>query len=237
VDQFLEGRNAVVTGATRGIGRAIAEALLDAGASLAICARNAQDVEIAVTELAARSKSKVIGKAADVSKKEDVAKLFQFVDQELAGLDLLVNNAGVGVFKTTAELTADDWQSTIGTNLTGVFYCCREALSRLRNRKDGYIVNIGSLAGKNAFAGGAAYNASKFGLNGFTEAMMLDHRQDGIRVSTVMPGSVATGFGSGNAADWKIAPADIAEIVLMLFRMPARTLVSRVEVRPTRPNK
>lgn len=237
MDVLLEGKSAVVTGGTRGIGRAIAEALLDAGASVAICARSAQDVERAVTELAVRSKSKVIGKAADVSNKEDVAKLFKFVDQELGGLDLLVNNAGVGVFKTTAELTAEDWQRTIDTNLTGVFYCCHEALSRLRNRKDGYIVNISSLAGKNAFAGGAAYNASKFGLNGFTEAMMLDHRHEGIRVSCIMPGSVATGFGSGNQADWKIAPADIAEIVLMLFRMPARTLISRVEVRPTNPNK
>jgi NAD(P)-dependent dehydrogenase (short-subunit alcohol dehydrogenase family) len=237
MDLLLEGKRAVVTGGTRGIGRAIAEALLGAGASVAICARSAQDVESAVTELAVRSKSKVIGKAADVSKKEDVAKLFTFVDQELGGLDLLVNNAGVGVFKTTAELTADDWQRTIDTNLTGVFYCCHEALPRLRNRKDGYIVNISSLAGKNAFAGGAAYNASKFGLNGFTEAMMLDHRHEGIRVSCIMPGSVATGFGSGNQADWKIAPADIAEIVLMLFRMPARTLISRVEVRPTNPNK
>ena len=237
MDQFLVGRKAVVTGATRGIGRAIAEALMDAGASVAICSRSAHDIEIAVSEMASRSKSKVIGKAADVSKKEDVANLFQFVDQEFGGLDLLVNNAGVGVFKTTAELTDDDWHRTIDTNLTGVFYCCHEALSRMRNRKDGYIVNIGSLAGKNAFAGGAAYNASKFGLKGFSEAMMLDHRHEGIRVSCVMPGSVATGFGSGNQADWKIAPADIAEIVLMLVGMPARTLISRVEVRPTRPNK
>src|SRR5579864_6454717 len=146
MDLFLEGRKAVVTGATRGIGRAIAEALLDAGASVAICARTAHDVETAVIELSARSKSKVIGKEADVSKKEDVAKFFQFVDQELGGLDLLVNNAGVGVFKTAAELTDDDWQRTIGTNLSGVFYCCREALPRLRNRKNGYIVNISSLA-------------------------------------------------------------------------------------------
>lgn len=237
MDQFLVGRKAVVTGATRGIGRAIAEALMDAGASVAICSRSAHDIESAVSEMASRSKSKVIGKAADVSKKEDVANLFQFVDQEFGGLDLLVNNAGVGVFKTTAELTDDDWHRTIDTNLTGVFYCCHEALSRMRNRKDGYIVNIGSLAGKNAFAGGAAYNASKFGLKGFSEAMMLDHRHEGIRVSCVMPGSVATGFGSGNQADWKIAPADIAEIVLMLVGMPARTLISRVEVRPTRPNK
>jgi len=192
---------------------------------------------MAVTEMAAQSKSKVMGKAADVSKKEDVTNFFTFVDRELGGLDILVNNAGVGVFKTTAELTADDWQRTLGTNITGVFYCCQEALSRLRNRQDGYIVNMSSLAGKNAFVGGAAYNASKFGLNGFSEAMMLDHRYEGIRVSCILPGSVDTGFGSGTGADWKIAPADIAEVVLMLLRMPPRTLVSSVEVRPAKPKK
>jgi len=237
MDLFLKGRNAVVTGGTRGIGRAVAEALLREGASVAICGRTPQSVEIAVMEMAAQSKSKVMGKAADVSKKEDVTNFFTFVDRELGGLDILVNNAGVGVFKTTAELTADDWQRTIGTNLTGVFYCCREALPRLRNRQDGYIVNMSSLAGKNAFVGGAAYNASKFGLNGFSEAMMLDHRYEGIRVSCILPGSVDTEFGSGAGADWKIAPDDIAELILMLLRMPARTLVSSVEVRPAKPKK
>jgi 3-oxoacyl-[acyl-carrier protein] reductase len=149
-----------------------------------------------------------------------------------------VNNAGVGVFKSTAELTVEDWQKTLETNLSGVFYCCHEALPRLKQRVGGYIINISSLAGKNAFASGAAYNASKFGLNGFTEAMMLDHRYDKVRVSYVMPGSVDTEFSSGSArADWKIAPEDIGEIVLMLLKMPERTLVSRVEVRPSRPLK
>jgi len=164
--------------------------------------------------------------------------LFTLIDRELGGLDVLVNNAGVGVFKSTADLSVDDWQKTIETNLSGVFYCCREALRRLKQRGGGYIINISSLAGKNAFAGGAAYNASKFGLNGFSEAMMLDHRYDKVRVSYVMPGSVNTEFSSGTAqADWKIAPEDIGEIVLMLLRMPERTLVSRVEVRPSRPLK
>jgi 3-oxoacyl-[acyl-carrier protein] reductase len=160
------------------------------------------------------------------------------VDGELGGPDILVNNAGVGVFKSTAELTVEDWQKTLGTNLSGVFYCCREALSRFKIRGGGYIVNMGSLAGKNAFAGGAAYNASKFGLNGFSEAMMLDHRYDNVRVTQIMPGSVDTEFSPGSAkADWKIAPEDIAEIVLMLLRTPERTLVSRVEVRPSKPRK
>jgi len=237
MDQFLNGRTAVVTGGTRGIGRAIAEALLDAGAAVAVCGRNPQGVETAVTEMAARSKSKVIGKAADVSEQADVAKFFQFVDEQVAGPDILVNNAGVGVFKTVAELTADEWRRTISTNLSGVFYCCREALPRMRNRHNPYIVNISSLAGKNAFSGGAAYNASKFGLNGFSEALMLDYRYDGIRVSNVMPGSVATGFGSGSQAEWKIVPSDIAEVVLMMLRMPARTMLSAVEIRPSKPRK
>ena len=237
MDQFLEGRSSVVTGGTRGIGRAIAEALAASGASVAICGRTPQGVESAVREMTLRSKSKVIGKAADVSKQGDVEQFFQFVEEQVGGPDILVNNAGVGVFKTTAELTADDWRRTLDTNLTGVFHCCREALPRMRNRENAYIVNIGSLAGKNAFAGGAAYNASKFGLNGFSEAMMLDYRYEGIRVSCVMPGSVATEFGSGRDADWKIAPSDVAEVVLMMLRMPARTLVSAVEMRPAKPRK
>jgi NADP-dependent 3-hydroxy acid dehydrogenase YdfG len=164
--------------------------------------------------------------------------LFTWIDHELGSLDILVNNAGIGVFKSTAELSVEDWQKTVETNLSGVFYCCREALPRFKQRGGGHIVNISSLAGKNAFAGGAAYNASKFGLNGFSEAMMLDHRYEQVRVSYVMPGSVDTEFSSGAArADWKIAPEDIGEIVLMLVRMPERTLVSRVEVRPSRPLK
>ncbi len=139
----------------------------------------------------------MLGKVADVRSNTEVADLFTLIDREMGGLDILVNNAGVGVFKSTADLSVEDWQKTLETNLSGVFYCCREALPRLKQRGGGYIINISSLAGKNAFAGGAAYNASKFGLNGFSEAMMLDHRYDKVRVSYVMPGSVDTEFGSG----------------------------------------
>jgi 3-oxoacyl-[acyl-carrier protein] reductase len=235
---FLEGQNAVVTGGTRGIGWAIAEALAGAGAGVAICGQGYTSVENAVTRLTSRSKSKVVGKVADVRSSTEVGSFFEFVDRELGGLDILVNNAGIGVFKKTAELSVEEWQRTIDTNLSGVFYCSREALGRLQNRSGGYIINISSLAGKNAFAGGAAYNASKFGLNGFSESMMLDHRYDNVRVSYVMPGSVDTDFGSSSVgADWKIAPEDIAEIVLMLLKMPIRTLVSRIEVRPSKPQK
>jgi 3-oxoacyl-[acyl-carrier protein] reductase len=235
---FLAGQNALVTGGTRGIGLAVAEALLGAGANVAICGRSEKTVKSAVSQLTNKAKGKVAGKVADVRSNTEVADLFTWIDHELGNLDIVVNNAGLGVFKSTAELSVEDWQKTLETNLSGVFYCCREALPRLKQRGGGYIINISSLAGKNAFAGGAAYNASKFGLNGFSEAMMLDHRYDKVRVSYVMPGSVNTEFGSGAArADWKIAPEDIGEIVLMLLRMPERTLVSRVEVRPSKPLK
>jgi 3-oxoacyl-[acyl-carrier protein] reductase len=236
--QFLTGKTAVVTGATRGIGFAIARALALAGARVAICGRKQETVDDAVRRLTNESKGKVVGKAADVRTSTEVAALFQWVDTEAGGPDILVNNAGLGVMKSTAELTVQDWQQTIETNLSGAFYCSREALARLKNRGGGYIINIGSLAGKNAFGGGAAYNASKFGLDGFTEAMMLDHRYDNVRVTHIMPGSVDTDFSGGSAqADWKISPDDIGEIVLMLLRMPERTLVSRVEVRPAKPRK
>jgi len=233
---FLTGRTALVTGGTRGIGFAIARALAGAGSTVAICGRTQASVDEAVRRLTNGSGRKVVGKAADVRTSIDVGALFEWVDREIGGPGILVNNAGIGVMKSTVELTVEDWRETIDTNLSGAFYCSREALARMKKRGGGYIINIGSLAGKNAFAGGAAYNASKFGLNGFTEAMMLDHRYDNVRVTHIMPGSVDTEFSTRSAkADWKIAPEDIGEIVLMLLRMPERTLVSRVEVRPAKP--
>jgi|SRR5947209_4477821 len=235
MDQFLQGKYAIVTGGTRGIGRSIVETLLDAGAAVALCGRSQGTVDQALRELAGRGN--VIGQKADVSRAEDVSAFFQFVEQKFNRLDILVNNAGLGVFRSVADLTIEDWRNTIETNLSGVFYCCHEALPRLRKSGGGYVINISSLAGKNPFAAGAAYNASKFGLNGFSEAMMLDHRNEKIRVSYIMPGSVATEFGAGGGDDWKIAPEDIAELVIMLLRMPERTLVSRLEVRPSRPRK
>lgn len=244
----LAGRVCLVTGGSRGIGRAIAKMLLREGAQVAICGRNRQTLDRAVAELASETSGKVEGKVADVKEHEQVGELFRFVDARLGGLDVLVNNAGVGVFRPVAEITLEEWRSTVDTNLSGAFYCSREALFRFVTRGGGYIVNINSLAGANAFAGGAAYNASKFGLAGFTEAMMQDVRSDNVRVSTVMPGSVATGFGgmalggqsqaqadpAAYGSDWKIWPEDVAEVVRMLLTMPARTLVSRVEVRPAK---
>jgi len=238
----LNGKTAIVTGATRGIGFAIAQALVEAGALVVVCSHSETNVKEAVRLLTTangnRSKGKVMGKAADVRSNTEVEELFGWIDRETGGPDILVNNAGIGLFKSTAELTVEEWQRTLDTNLSGAFYCSRAALARLKNRGGGYIINIGSLAGKDAFAGGAAYNASKFGLTGLSDAMLLDHRYDNVRVTHILPGSVDTGFSGGSAkADWKIAPKDIGEIVLMLLRMPERTLVSRVEVRPSKPRK
>lgn len=234
----LTNKLALVTGGSRGIGRAIAHHLLRAGASVVICGRDAKGVESAVRELGAETGGKVFGVAADISKQEDVAALFRFADEKLKNLDILINNAGVGVFRSVGELSIEDWRRTIDTNLTGTFLCSREALLMFRNRGGGFIINISSLAGKNPFAGGAAYNASKFGLNGFSEAMMLDHRYDNVRVSYVMPGSVDTEFGPrAERAGWKIAPEDVADVVLAILQMPDRTLVSRVEIRPSKPKK
>ena len=237
--ESLSGKIAAVTGGTRGIGRAIAERLLREGAKVAICGRSREAVEGAAREM--RELGQVFGYPADVSQPETVAGFFKAVDDSLGGLDILVNNAGAGVFRKTGEMTVEEWRQNIDLNLNGAFYCSREALARFRQRGGGHIVNISSLAGKNPFSGGAGYNASKFGLNGFTEAMMLDHRHDNVRFCAIAPGSVATGFAgmSNRTGDtsWMIAPEDVADAVAMVLCMPARTMVSYLEMRPSRPKK
>jgi NAD(P)-dependent dehydrogenase (short-subunit alcohol dehydrogenase family) len=236
----LTNKRALVTGASKGIGLAIAQSLFSEGAHVLICARDQKKVDEAVAQIAATGSGQVCGVAADVSRFEDVQRMFQQADKQWGGLDVLINNAGFGVFHPTAEITVADWDQLIATNLSGSFYCSKEALARFKQNGGGQIINLSSLAGKNPFAGGAAYNASKFGLNGFSEAMMLDHRADGVRVSYVMPGSVDTEFGGKTVKEkssWKIAPEDIAEIVLGILKMPGRTLISRVEVRPSWPRK
>jgi NAD(P)-dependent dehydrogenase (short-subunit alcohol dehydrogenase family) len=222
--ETLQGTLALVTGGTRGIGRAISERLLSEGAVVAICGRSQESVERAVSEMS--KLGSVHGRAADIRGVETVRELFRWVDKELGGLDILVNNAGEAVFGKVAELQADQWLRNIDLNLNAAYYCSHEALSRFDKRGGGFIVNISSLAGKNAFSGGAAYNASKFGLNGFSEALMLDHRYDNVRVTCIMPGSVNTDFGenTGRAAggkDWMIAPEDVAQVVTTVLRMPA----------------
>ncbi len=238
----LKGKRALVTGASKGIGLAVAKALAGEGVEVAICARKESELRRALELLGESAPgSKTTGCIADVSNPAAVTKLFEFVDGELGGLDILVNNAGLGIFRAAADLTVEEWDTMIGINLSGSFYCSRAALGRFRQQSGGgFIINISSLAGKNPFAGGSGYNASKFGMNGFSEAMMLDHRNDNVRVSYVMPGSVDTDFsgkGGEEKSDWKIAPGDIADIVLHILQMPARTLISRVEVRPSRPKK
>jgi NAD(P)-dependent dehydrogenase (short-subunit alcohol dehydrogenase family) len=238
--ESLAGKVAVVTGGTRGIGRAIAERLLREGVSVAICGRARESVDRAVLELSAMGK--VCGQPADVRRFDEVQRFFRAVDGAFGGLDILVNNAGQGVFRKVGEMTAEEWHGNIDLNLNGSFYCAHEALARFRTRGGGFIVNISSLAGKNAFSGGAGYNASKFALNGFSEALMLDHRHDNVRVSSIMPGSVDTGFSGGPSdrsgdTGWMIAPEDVAEAVALVLRMPARTMISSLEMRPSRPKK
>ncbi len=233
----IRGKKAIVTGATRGIGRAIARMLLEEGAEVAICGRSQNSVTAAVEKLANETGGKVAGKACNVRDLEQIRKFFHYVDDTLSSLDILVNNAGIGVFRPVAEMGAEDWQATIETNLTSVFHFSHLAMERFRRAGGGFVVNISSLAGKNAFAGGAAYNASKFGLNGFSEALMLDHRSENVRVAAILPGSVSTEFGASGNAGWKIQPEDVAEVVRMVLSMPERTMVSRVEMRPSRPAK
>jgi 3-oxoacyl-[acyl-carrier protein] reductase len=238
--ESLTGKVAMVTGGTRGIGCAIAERLLREGCSVAICGRTRAAVDKAVATM--KPLGKIFGHPADITRPAQVSEFFQAVEREFGGLDILVNNAGEGVFRKVGEMTPEEWHRNIDLNLNGAFYCSHEALACFARRGGGFIVNISSLAAKNPFSGGAAYNASKFGLNGFTEAMMLDHRHDNVRVSSIMPGSVDTEFGgdpdkrSGDTS-WMIAAEDVAETVAMVLRMPARTMVSRVEMRPSRPKK
>ncbi len=236
----LRDKVAVVTGGTRGIGYSIAEALLGEGAKVFICGRDAETLKTALESLARRGgRERVDGIAADVRRYEDCRQLIQRAYERLGGLDVLVNNAGIGIFKPVNELTPEEWDATIETNLSGAFYCCREAIPLMRQRGGGYIFNVSSLAGINPFAGGSAYNASKFGLNGFSEAMMQDVRYDGIRVSYIMPGSVATDFAAARGTKphegWKLTGEDIAKAVIDLYKFPTRSLASRIEMRPSQP--
>jgi len=230
---FLDGKVAVVTGGNRGIGRGISEALAREGAAVALTSRTPGHAETAAKEIGGKTR----GYACNVREHAHVLRLFEAVQRDLGGCDVLVNNAGVGMFGPVAEMSPDDWRTMIETNLNGVFYCCREAIPQMRSRGGGYIFNISSLAGKNPFANGAGYNATKFGVNGFSEALMMEVRYDGIRVSYLMPGSVATEFGRGSAAKsgWALQPADVAEVVIDLLRSPAHALYSRVEMRPSQP--
>ena len=239
----LAGKVALVTGGSRGIGLAIADVFLDADASVVVTGRTESHLNAAKDQLSRRDPSRgqrVHAIAADVKDAEAANAAVDGAVQRFGGLDVLVNNAGVGIFRSVADMDVTSWHDVIETNLSGLFYCCHAAIPHMKNRGGGWIINISSLAGKNPFSGGAAYCASKAAVNAFSEALMQEVRHDDIRVSYVMPGSVATGFSrgespSGPAADWKLSPQDVAEVVIDLIRHPARSLPSRVELRPSRP--
>ena len=235
----LTGKTALVTGGSKGIGYGVAAALVQEGVNVTVTARTQEDVEGAARSLTDMGPGRALGLTCDVRNYADQQRVVEQTVQEFGGLEVLVANAGVGHFASITDMTPEQWTDVIDTNLTGVFYSVKAALEALK-KSGGYVFTISSLAGRNPMAGGAAYNASKFGLNGFSEAIMLDLRQEDIKVSYIMPGSVATHFGGHSPSDedaWKIQPEDIADIVVSLLRLPERTLPSRVEVRPSKPPK
>lgn len=233
----LKDKAAIVTGGTKGIGFAIAEALLKKGASVLICGRSRPDVQAAAEKLLQLGKVEAV--SCDVRNEDHVRMLFEHCTESFGGVDIVVNNAGVGYFgKTVEETSSDQFRQTLETNLFGVFYACHYAIPHLKQRGGGYIINISSLAGQNAHPRMAAYNASKFGLNGFSEALMQEVRQDNIKVSYICPGSVNTAFGGDSPNDekaWQLQPGDIAQVVLDLLLMEPRALPSKVEMRPSKP--
>ena len=236
----LANRSAIVTGGTKGIGFAIARALVAAGVNVSISARREDEIDHAVAELNKLGAGRCVGFVCDVRDEAQVKSFFANTLSALGGLDILINNAGIGIFGAVESTSGDDFRAVIETNLCGVFYCCHEAIPLLRQRGGGYIINISSLAGANPHANMAAYNASKFGLNGFSEALMQEVRHDRIKVSYIMPGSVNTEFGGDEPSaekSWQLQPEDIARLVTDLLQYPDRALPSRIEIRPSRPPK
>ena len=232
----LVGAGVVITGGSKGIGLAIAESLVRAGANVFICGRSKTALANALSDL--RALGNANGETCDVRSEEQVRSMLDEARRELGRIDVLVNNSGVGILgKTVEELSGDEFREMLETNLFGVFYACHYVIPMMKPN-GGYIINISSLAGQYPRAKMAAYNASKFGLNGFSEALMQEVRNDGIKVSCICPGSVNTGFGGdvpSNNKAWQLQPEDIAETVMNLLSMDSRALPSRVEIRPSRP--
>lgn len=237
----LKGRVAVVTGGSEGIGRAVVETLAGAGISVALTSRDRSRAEDAAAQAGGEQGGGVAGFACDVRDPDSCRDLVDATVDCFGRLDILVNNAGIGIFKPFQEMSAEDWLAQVETNLHGVFHMSKAALPHLvkagaGGEGDAWIVNIGSLASRNSFGGGSGYNASKFGLLGMTEAMMIDLRYEGIRTAIIMPGSVDTSFGTHDGGrTWALAADDVGRAVLHLLTYPTGALVSRVEMRPTRP--
>jgi len=236
----LENKVAIVTGGTKGIGRAIADALLREGVSVCVSARNVEVIGQAAKQAENPSSGREIMFPCNVRDYDHVKGLIDFTVKELGRLDILINNAGIGIFETVEETSPEDFRAVLETNLFGVFHCCHAAIPEMKKRDGGYIINISSLAGANPHPRMAAYNASKFGLNGFSEALMQEVRHDNIKVSYIMPGSVNTEFGGDAPSDeksWQLTPDDVARVVIDLLHHDDRALPSRVEIRPSRPPK
>ncbi|CAN5593602.1 SDR family oxidoreductase [soil metagenome] len=233
----IQGKAAVVTGGTKGIGYAIAEHFAKSGISVFICGRNVTEVDGAVETLSAFGN--VGGMVCDVRDEEQVNSMLAECNRLFGGVDILVNNAGMGILgKTVEDMSGAEFRQTLETNLFGVFYACHHTIPLMKRRGGGYIFNISSLAGQNAHPKMAAYNASKFGLNGFSEALMQEVRQDNIKVSYICPGSVNTYFGGDSPSHekaWQLQPDDIAQVLMDLLGMNPRALPSKVEIRPSRP--
>jgi NAD(P)-dependent dehydrogenase (short-subunit alcohol dehydrogenase family) len=231
----LNGMTALITGGSKGIGYGIAESLIKEGVNVAFTGRKAADVDTAAQNLAQIGPGKAIGLVADVRDFEAQKAVVTKTLETFGRLDVLIANAGVGHFAPITSLSPEQWQETIDTNLTGVFYSVKAALDPLVAAQ-GYFISIASLAGTNFFATASAYNASKFGLVGFTQAVMLDLREAGVKCSTIMPGSVATYFNNHQPSEadaWKIQPEDLGQMVVDLLKMNPRTLPSKIEVRPS----
>ena len=232
-------KTALITGGSKGIGYGVAAVLIKEGIRVAVTSRSQKSADEAAEELNKIREGFAIGIESDVRSLESQQNAVKVLVKKWGQLDYVIANAGVGHFAPIYDLTPEQWQETIDINLTGVFYSAKASLDALKETK-GYFINISSLAGTNFFPNGTAYNASKFGLVGFSQAMMMDVRNDGIKVSTIMPGSVATEFANHQPSEkdaWKIQPEDIGQIVSDLIKMPARTLPSKVEVRPSVPGK
>lgn len=231
----LQNKVAYITGGSKGIGLGVAQVLLNAGMKVAISGRDLKSIQEAAASLG--NTDKIIGIQSDVGNYEDEQKAVEQILNHFGQLDVILANAGVGIFKPVDELSLEDWQAMLRTNLDGVFHTLKASVEALK-KSEGYYITLSSLAGTNFFENGAGYNASKFGVVGFTQAAMLDLRKHNIKVSTIMPGSVATYFNNHTPDEndaWKIQPEDIGQLVLDLLQMNPRTLPSKIEVRPTRP--
>lgn len=228
---------AYITGGTKGIGFGIAQVLLKNGIRVAVSGRKQEDAEEAARILS-EDDTKVFGIASDVKNFEDEKNAVAEIVKKFGRLDYVIANAGLGVFKPVDELSLEDWNDMIDTNLNGVFHTLKAAIPELK-KSEGYFISIASLAGTNFFENGSGYNASKFGVVGFTQAAMIDLRKYNIKVSTIMPGSVSTNFNGNEPSEkdaWKIQPEDLGELVLDIFKMNPRTLPSKIEIRPSKPN-